>query len=203
MKPTSSFNQGNSSQANIYDNLTENEEDEEGDEPRVPNWRSQPATWSDDTRMNALFAPFRRRDLNPLHYDNKMKFWKEAISSYCKENDIIQFETKHLESCFLRKNIKPKCLELVLSELTLAGTFKTRDEALKPKVGFVKTIFNKVVWSPLTWSTGYIFKQTYLSSILTYSTRVSSSPASLTNATGKFKILNWKINSKKNFQVFV
>lgn len=85
--------------------------------------------------MNALFAPFRRRDLNPLHYDNKMKFWKEQISAYCKEKQLLQVNLKTLEACFVRKRIKPKCLEAVFAQMVTDGVFKTRADTLKPKLG--------------------------------------------------------------------
>lgn len=85
--------------------------------------------------MNALFAPFRKRDLNPLHYDNKLKFWKEQINSYCKEKEIIQVDLKSLEGFFIRKKIKPKCLDLVLNEMIKEGHFKTSQDVLKPKLG--------------------------------------------------------------------
>ena len=91
--------------------------------------------------MNALFAPFRKRDLNPLHYDNKMKFWKELIAAYCKEKQIIQVDIVSLECFFSRKKIKPKCLEPVLNELIKDGSFKTQSEILKPKPG--KNSLNK------------------------------------------------------------
>lgn len=121
-------------------------------------WKSRPVVWVDDVRMNALFAPFRNRDLNPLHYDNKLKFWKESILNYCREKQIIQFDLAYLENAFRRKNIKPKCLELVLNELAKEKSISTRDEVLKPKPGLIQNIFTKLVWSPLAWSTSYLFK---------------------------------------------
>ena len=126
-------------------------------------WKSRPECWGDDTRMNALFAPFRSRDLNPLHYDNKLQFWKNSVASFCKENQIIQLDQIQLENGFKRKNIKPKCLEIVLNEMNRDGSIKSVNEALKPKAGLIQNIFNKVVWSPLAWSTSYVLSQTPLS----------------------------------------
>lgn len=95
--------------------------------------------------MNALFAPFRKRDLNPLHYDNKMKFWRELIVAYCKEKQILQVDIHSLEGFFTRKKIKPKCLEPVLNELIKEGSFKTQSEILKPKPGRnILSIFDKI-----------------------------------------------------------
>jgi hypothetical protein len=100
----------------------------------------RPDVWSDDTRMNALFAPFRKRDLNPLHYDNKLKFWKEQILAYCNENEIIQIDLKTLENCFMRQKRKPKCLETVLAKMITDGNFQTRNELLRPKIGFALSL---------------------------------------------------------------
>ncbi len=126
-------------------------------------WKSKPECWSDDPRMASLFKTFRSRELNPLHYDNKLKFWKETILSFCKENTILRLDVNLLENCFKRKSIKPKCLDLVLKEMHNEGTIKSLDEALKPKSGLMKNIFNKIVWSPLAWSTTYVLNQTPLS----------------------------------------
>jgi hypothetical protein len=125
-------------------------------------WYSRPDEWNDDVRMNALFTAFRNRDLNPLFYDSKLKFWKETILSYCNEKELMQFDLSHLESCFMRKGKKPKCLDLVLSELMKEKTLVTRDEALKPKPGLIKNILNKFIWSPLSFTTSYILKQANL-----------------------------------------
>ncbi|CAF0814700.1 unnamed protein product [Brachionus calyciflorus] len=121
-------------------------------------WKSRPDEWSDDVRMNALFAPFRNRDLNPLHYDNKIKFWKQVIVSFCDEKKKIQFDQKKLENYFIRKGKKPKCLELVINELHREKSILTSQEFLKPKSGILVSMFNKLVWSPISWSTSYLFK---------------------------------------------
>ena len=136
---------------------SEIDEDNDDDEHT---WKNQPAEWTDDVRMKALFAAFRNRDLNPLFYDNKLKFWKETIASYCAEKELLQFDLTQLASCFMRKGIKPKCLELVLNEMIKDKVMLTRDEVLKPKPGLIKNIFNKLIWSPLSWSTSYLLRQT-------------------------------------------
>lgn len=184
MKPTHSLGSFNTSHLphrksnkfesfnNYNSNLTDNEDSDLEQESFT--WKSKPAIWSDDTRMNALFAPFRKRDLNALHYDNKMKFWKEAITSFCKENQIIQLDMPTLESYFIRKKIKPKCLEAVMAELLTEGSFKTRSDALKPKLGVIQNVINKCIWSPLAWSTNFILEKTAISSYIPY--RSSSTP---------------------------
>ena len=125
----------------------------------------QPAEWSDDVRMNALFAPFRNRDLNPLHYDNKLKFWKELVLVYCRANDIVEIDARSAEHWFLRKNVKPKCLDLVLSELVKEKRIVSKTDALKPVAqGLIQNVFNRLIWTPITWSTGYFFRSSSSSS---------------------------------------
>jgi hypothetical protein len=121
-------------------------------------WLSKPADWSDDVRMNALFAPFRNRDLNPLHYDNKLKFWKQTIRDYCYEKQVLQFNMHQLEMFFVRKNVRPKCLEMVVNEMLREKSIVAKEEALRPKEGLVKNVFNKLVWSPLAWSASYLLR---------------------------------------------
>lgn len=131
--------------------------------------------------MNALFAPFRNRDLNPLHYDNKLKFWKELIVAYAREKQIIQLDVRTCESWFLRKGIKPKCIELAIGELAKEKHIQTREDALKPvSHGFIHSVFNKLVWQPLSWSTSYFFKSTITSTSSTLSS--SSSPNQTLNS---------------------
>lgn len=176
---SSSFNQSHNHSNRIrsfdYENtLTDNEDSGEDEGEERHTWKSKPLEWSDDTRMNALFASFRKRELNALHYDNKMKFWKEQIKAFCKENNVIQMNLHTLENCFMRKNIKPKCLELVIKEMLTDGSFKTRTEILRPKQGLIQTVISKCIWSPLTWSTNYLLEKTQIASYLPY--RSNSTP---------------------------
>jgi hypothetical protein len=112
----------------------------------VDEWPRRPDCWSDDVRMNALFAPFRSRDLNPLHYDNKLRFWKELIVDYCTDNQILQFDSRTIENLFKRKNMRPKCLDLVISELAKEKVIATREEIVKPRVGFIQNVLNKGIF---------------------------------------------------------
>lgn len=141
------------------------------DNVSMSKWKSRPDCWSDDVRMNALFSQFRKRDLNPLHYDSKLNFWKKAILSFCKDNEIIQLDLSLMENSFKRRNIKPKCLDLVLNVMIKEGSLRTLDDALKPKPSTLQTIFNKVVWSPLAWSTSFVLRQTPLSFLVSSPTK--------------------------------
>lgn len=149
----------------IDEDLDEDDEEDDEKEEKRDRWRP-PDVWSDDVRMNALFAPFRSRNLNPLHYDNKLKFWKDLIIDYCKQNDIVEIDSHTAAHWFIRKSIKPKCLDLVISELSKEKKLVARDEALKPVAasGIIHNVFNKLIWTPLSWSTSYLFRSASQSS---------------------------------------
>ena len=120
-------------------------------------WKSRPNEWENDERMNALFTPFRNRDLNPLHYDGKLNFWKKAILSFVDENELLKINQKSLEEFFIRKGTKPKCLNVVLETLQKERTCISRSEFIKQQQqGWVSYAFDKLVWSPLSWTTKYI-----------------------------------------------
>lgn len=40
-------------------------------------------TWKDDQKMSVFLYHFRPRQVNPEHYDQKMKFWRDLIENYC------------------------------------------------------------------------------------------------------------------------
>lgn len=138
-------------------------------------WKSQPTAWNDDVRMNALFAAFRNRDLNPLFYDNKLHFWKETIYAYCLEKELLQVDLPLLEACLSRHGKKPKCLDVVLAEMLKDKTFLTRGDALQPKPGLVKSMFNKMIWSPLAWSAGFLLRQSATDSVASSPVKQSQS----------------------------
>lgn len=145
--------------------IDDEDEESDGDRTRVEKknrWRA-PDVWSDDVRMNALFAPFRSRELNPLHYDNKLKFWKEQLVDYCRRNGVLELDVRTAEQWFVRKQVKPRCLELAVAELARERVVVTRDDALRPVPasaahGLVQAVFTRLVWTPLSWSASYLFR---------------------------------------------
>ncbi|XP_026318504.1 charged multivesicular body protein 7 isoform X2 [Hyposmocoma kahamanoa] len=80
-----------------------------------------PPCWSDDVRMNALFAPFRLKSANPESWDMKMKFWSEMLRLWCKcKNDPI-VSTSDAKLAFQRKGRTPACLDIVIEEMFRNG----------------------------------------------------------------------------------
>lgn len=76
-----------------------------------------PECWKDETRMNALFAPFRDREVNPIFYDVKMKFWKDLIQEAC--SNVGYFTIQELNTAFTRNRRIPYCTANVVKDLIM------------------------------------------------------------------------------------
>jgi hypothetical protein len=140
-------------------------------------WKNRPEVWSDDVRMKALFAPFRSRDYNPLHYDAKLKFWKESIISYLNDCQIMQFDMETLERAFKRNNLCPKCLELPLEELIKDKKLQTYQDLFKNKTGNILTnVFSHYIWPSIVWPANYLFNKKTTTQNVKATTTILSSP---------------------------
>ena len=67
--------------------------------------------------MNALFAPFRSKKINPNDWTSKMEFWVSLIEKYCKYYKSPSFEPQNLKSKFSRKGVVPACFDEVVEHL--------------------------------------------------------------------------------------
>ncbi|XP_026682408.1 digestive organ expansion factor homolog [Diaphorina citri] len=76
-----------------------------------------PECWKDETRMNALFAPFRDREVNPIFYDVKMKFWKDLIQEAC--SNVGYFTIQELNTAFTRNRRIPYCTANIVKDLII------------------------------------------------------------------------------------
>lgn len=77
----------------------------------------KPEFWDDDMKMDAWFAPFRNRDVNPLNYDNKMNFWMNNVNFFCEKTHKCSFTLMQLKSFFVRNGKTPSCLPLVFQTM--------------------------------------------------------------------------------------
>ncbi|KAI5705645.1 hypothetical protein M8J75_000552 [Diaphorina citri] len=118
-----------------------------------------PECWKDETRMNALFAPFRDREVNPIFYDVKMKFWKDLIQEAC--SNVGYFTIQELNTAFTRNRRIPYCTANIVKDLIMSGDVRTKEEFLKstPGQSWKKWAVQTVVVNPLYWSFSKI-KQT-------------------------------------------
>ncbi|CAK1556056.1 unnamed protein product [Leptosia nina] len=80
-----------------------------------------PQCWSDDVRMNALFAPFRLKSANPESWDMKMKFWSDIARRWCiHKNDPI-ISASDIKFAFQRNGRTPACIDIVVEEMFRSG----------------------------------------------------------------------------------
>ncbi|KAI8426907.1 hypothetical protein MSG28_014577 [Choristoneura fumiferana] len=80
-----------------------------------------PQCWSDDIRMNALFAPFRLKSANPESWDMKMKFWSDLLRQWCRWKKDPVVSAADLKCAFMRKGRTPACLDIVVEEMFRNG----------------------------------------------------------------------------------
>lgn len=76
-----------------------------------------PEAWYKDERMNAMFAEFRNRSVNPQDWDSKYKFWEEFIVNYLSHMKQCSFSILDINTAFKRKGRTPLCLPTVIEEL--------------------------------------------------------------------------------------
>lgn len=80
-----------------------------------------PECWKDEVRMNSLFAPFRKRSVNPLDWDSKLKFWKTLIDKWCSCTNRPVFTLAEVTTFFERNGRRALCLPDVVSEMIRSG----------------------------------------------------------------------------------
>ncbi|XP_052754967.1 charged multivesicular body protein 7 isoform X1 [Galleria mellonella] len=80
-----------------------------------------PQCWSDDVRMNALFAPFRIKTANPESWDMKMKFWSDMLRQWCRCKKDPILSAADAKFAFQRKGRTCACMDLVVEEIYRNG----------------------------------------------------------------------------------
>jgi charged multivesicular body protein 7 len=94
-----------------------------------------------------MFSPFPpSRANNPTHWDSKLQFWSDVITSHCRHAGRLIFTLQYLERAFRRKKSVPACLEVVLRELHLQKKILTKPE-------FLNSV-NEAGWA--RWTVGLI-----------------------------------------------
>ncbi|KAK9508710.1 hypothetical protein O3M35_006202 [Rhynocoris fuscipes] len=113
-----------------------------------------PDCWQDDKRMNVLFLPFKKREINPVDYDSKMKFWNNVIMQWCLENNRAILTLSNMKNSFKRKGRVPSCLDTVIEELLRNGDLKTKNDFLNtipPETSWTGWAKNSIK-TPFIWS---------------------------------------------------
>ncbi|CAH2101273.1 unnamed protein product [Euphydryas editha] len=80
-----------------------------------------PQCWSDDIRMNALFAPFRLKSANPESWEMKMKFWSDMVRQWCRFKVDPIVSASDIKFAFQRRGRTPACIEIVVEEMIRSG----------------------------------------------------------------------------------
>ncbi|XP_023936654.1 charged multivesicular body protein 7 [Bicyclus anynana] len=80
-----------------------------------------PQCWSDDVRMNALFAPFRLRSTNPESWEMKMKFWSDMVRQWCRYKMDPIVSAADVRCVFQRRGRTAACLDIVVEEMFRNG----------------------------------------------------------------------------------
>ncbi|XP_008546100.1 charged multivesicular body protein 7 [Microplitis demolitor] len=114
--------------------------------------KDMPESWFKDEQMNAMFAEFRSRSVNPQDWDSKYKFWQELISKWLSFNNKCSFTITDLKSIFKRKGCTPLCLKTVLEELHRNREIVTEDEFLYDQNSWTSWLVDTVVKKPVVWS---------------------------------------------------
>ncbi|XP_071443142.1 charged multivesicular body protein 7 [Hetaerina americana] len=122
-----------------------------------------PECWNDDVRMNSLFAPFRKRSVNPLDWDSKLKFWKSLIEAWCHQNRQPVFTVTEIIKAFERNGRRALCLPDVAIEIIRCGE---GCKACDFERGAVASPGDSVSWlgwavglakKPVSWAAGRIW----------------------------------------------
>ncbi|XP_039762216.1 charged multivesicular body protein 7 isoform X2 [Pararge aegeria] len=80
-----------------------------------------PQCWSDDVRMNALFAPFRLKSANPESWEMKMKFWSDMVRQWCRFKMDPIVSAGDVKCVFQRRGRTAACLDIVIEEMFRSG----------------------------------------------------------------------------------
>lgn len=112
----------------------------------------KPSCWNDKERRTALFAPFRNRNLNPEHYDNKMEFWQKLIAEYGRFKGEATFSKLELLHAFSEDQQAPNCLDTVIEEmLRIKEVRLLADYEYDPANSWSGWMINQFVRKPIFW----------------------------------------------------
>lgn len=111
-----------------------------------------PEFWNDSARINALYAPFRDRSVNPRDWDSKLNFWKGIISTWCDYNKLCTFNENELKQSFVQNGRTPASLNVIINEMYRTGEIVTLDQFLySPKQSWTGWAFDMTIRKPLSW----------------------------------------------------
>lgn len=106
--------------------------------------------------MSVMLNTFRPRQVNPEHYDQKMKFWKAMIEDYCDYKGSSRVSIQELKKVFVRNGTVPYCLQDVFDEMQLEGNLVSKDEFMQLPKSLTSWAIDSLLVKPLSWGFGKI-----------------------------------------------
>lgn len=112
-----------------------------------------PECWWDNDRMNALFAPFRNKNVNSEDWNSKLQFWTKFITDWGISNNICSFNIVDLKKAFKRDGRAPGCIQTVVEEMFKSGELQTMDRFMQtPQETWSGWAIDLLVKKPIYWS---------------------------------------------------
>lgn len=112
-----------------------------------------PDCWSDENRVNVLFAPFRSKSVNPKDWESKYEFWRNLIKSYCLHFKLSFFRIEDLQKAFAKDGRIPACLPDVLREMHINRDLQTTKDFVNiPAETWSLWAADIIIKKPIIWS---------------------------------------------------
>ena len=114
--------------------------------------------WHDDQRMNFLYSAFPADVTNnPEHWNSKMKFWKDVISTLCAHSTVVCVDVTMISTWVERDGRRPMGLQLVWDTMVSEGSLSPATEFvgdLARNSSWVGWGLNNFVRKPTMWMAG-------------------------------------------------
>lgn len=104
--------------------------------------------------MSVYLDTFRPREVNELHYDQKMKFWKEMIENYCDYKGSPKVTILELKRIFKRNGTVPYVFNDVFNQMLLEGNLESKDAFMQQPRSVADWAINSLLVKPLSWGFG-------------------------------------------------
>lgn len=110
-------------------------------------------TWREDAVMSVFNYHFRPREVDPEHYDQKMRFWKEMIENYCEYKGSSSFSIQELKEVFKRKGTSPYCLDTVVNQMIADGNAQDKSTfMMSPRKTWGQWTVDVFISKPVSWT---------------------------------------------------
>uniref|UniRef100_A0A1B6F3N6 Charged multivesicular body protein 7 n=1 Tax=Cuerna arida TaxID=1464854 RepID=A0A1B6F3N6_9HEMI len=108
-----------------------------------------------EARLNVLYSPFRKKEVNPQDWESKMAFWKNNITQWCLDCNSTTFTESRLQAVFVRNGRPASCLRTVIEDMLRHSEIMKLQDLLNQdpsSQSWSAWAVNHLVKAPLTWS---------------------------------------------------